>query len=731
MSFATRIFLALLGVSLVTGLARSTILYNSVQEHLRKEYAADYRQRVRLLGDSFRGMEQATDDVAANAARVVAERITRAKTLPSNDELARLAREMKIDHIEIADSTGKFVRGTRTDQAGIPERNLFGYCPEYRDLFSGKIQSERTPIVPDEKGTIYKYSLLATADHKYVVDVNVHFDAVTRLLHQMVDADADLDRIELFSPTGASLGRINSTGIPDGTAATAEILGADQEVWQPGRLVISQSVASDVTNCCECRVKGLVSERDHFNYRFVASISTQALQASLKGFQLKFIYVFAAVTLLALALAWWITAMLSKKIGKIRATVEKIAEDHNYEKEIPVQLKANGKPSDELDVLASGFNRMMKAVRESQEKTVEARKAEAQSVIAAQVAHDIRSPLTSMGIALSQLQQGVSSDAIATMKHGIDRVSGILKKLSNTYGKKTEAQTESVEMPRLVLLDSVFKNVIQEHEVKLANAAGSKKLVAQGFTSTPCIWSVVQVTEIQSALSNILNNAAEAVSAENGKVTASLNHQGSQLELSVSDNGVGIAPENLHRIFERKFTHGKVQGTGLGLFQAKIAIEWNGGKIAVRSTPSEGSCFTITLPTERQPDWVANQLKLSPSDKIVFVDDDPSVLALWKARISAELDSRVSYFKSLEELKKAVATRPWPADTILIIDQFLGPESSGTRGMDFLIQHELKNRGYLCTSEYDDPEIQAQIRKQGLRLIPKPCIGGFSITQEG
>ena len=74
------------------------------------------------------------------------------------------------------------------------------------------------------------------------------------------------------------------------------------------------------------------------------------------------------------------------------------------------------------------------------------------------------------------------------------------------------------------------------------------------------------------------------------------------------DTGVGIPAENLERIFERKFTHGKATGTGLGLFQAKSAIEWSGGKISVRSEVGKGSVFTVQdLPLGATPSWCARR----------------------------------------------------------------------------------------------------------------------------
>jgi hypothetical protein len=62
-----------------------------------------------------------------------------------------------------------------------------------------------------------------------------------------------------------------------------------------------------------------------------------------------------------------------------------------------------------------------------------------------------------------------------------------------------------------------------------------------------------------------------------------------------------------------------------------------------------------------------------------------------------------------------------------VIDQYLGPESSGTTGLKFLAELQLKKSGYLCTSEFDDTAIQERIRHLGVSVIPKPCISTFEI----
>ncbi len=84
-------------------------------------------------------------------------------------------------------------------------------------------------------------------------------------------------------------------------------------------------------------------------------------------------------------------------------------------------------------------------------------------------------------------------------------------------------------------------------------------------------------------------------------VSLSSSPAGEDIEITVTDNGVGIPPENLERLFllaektSTRGTDGEI-GTGLGLHLCKELVEKNGGKIAVESVAGEGSCFRFTLP---------------------------------------------------------------------------------------------------------------------------------------
>jgi signal transduction histidine kinase len=110
--------------------------------------------------------------------------------------------------------------------------------------------------------------------------------------------------------------------------------------------------------------------------------------------------------------------------------------------------------------------------------------------------------------------------------------------------------------------------------------------------------------KIKQILLNLLSNAVK-FTAEGGRIEISARQINGSVEISVSDTGIGIAPEDLPKIFEEfrqvgsDYSH-KVEGTGLGLTLAKKFVELHGGKIWVTSELGKGSTFSFSLPKNWQ-----------------------------------------------------------------------------------------------------------------------------------
>ena len=103
---------------------------------------------------------------------------------------------------------------------------------------------------------------------------------------------------------------------------------------------------------------------------------------------------------------------------------------------------------------------------------------------------------------------------------------------------------------------------------------------------------------MHQVLMNLLSNALDAVRPKDGLIRAECHYDEAnrQAVIEVIDNGVGVAPSMMKHMFELFHSTKGNRGTGLGLAVAKKIVEEHEGAIAVKSTPGEGTTFTIRLP---------------------------------------------------------------------------------------------------------------------------------------
>ncbi len=223
---------------------------------------------------------------------------------------------------------------------------------------------------------------------------------------------------------------------------------------------------------------------------------------------------------------------------------------------------------------------MAESFNEFQLKLVEAEKSRAVLELSRQVAHDIRSPLTALNFLAASLDD-VAPEKKNLVRSAIKRIEDIANDLLEKSRQKASLQNTNVK-------DCVAQ-VIQEKRLEFHNR---KDLTIEFVDQAAEILVSLSNSELARILSNLVNNSIEA---KGTVLKFELVLHPDHIELSLTDNGVGIAPEFLSRIGEANFTLGK-NGNGLGVFHAKSTLESAGGKLQIESIRGKSTIVKLILP---------------------------------------------------------------------------------------------------------------------------------------
>ncbi|HEY7685791.1 MAG TPA: HAMP domain-containing sensor histidine kinase [Gemmatimonadales bacterium] len=214
---------------------------------------------------------------------------------------------------------------------------------------------------------------------------------------------------------------------------------------------------------------------------------------------------------------------------------------------------------------------------------LEAERLRAFREVARRVAHEIKNPLTSMRIAVDQLQRaevpGRTAMAIEVLSAETDRLERLARDFAD-FGRLPEGPTSEVDVVELLL--ELGHSAVPEGIEVLVTANGGRRTI-QGHYEP-----------LRRAFSNLFRNAAESMGGR-GTIDVAVAGEGRGMVVTVSDHGAGIPPELRSRVFEPYMTT-KPDGTGLGLALVRQTIAAHQGTIAVSETPGGGATFTLVFP---------------------------------------------------------------------------------------------------------------------------------------
>jgi len=224
---------------------------------------------------------------------------------------------------------------------------------------------------------------------------------------------------------------------------------------------------------------------------------------------------------------------------------------------------------------------------------------EARNSFLSEAAHELRTPLTNIQLYVEKSLEDSKHNSPATMKY-LNVVNEESQRLARTVSgilSVAEVEAGSFKLER----DDVHLNVLMEQLKADYESCAREKQIALEFNMPPKLPILhADRDKILLALHNLLGNAFK-YTPENGRVTLETTHDKCQINIAVTDTGIGIAPGDAERIFDKFYRAkdervSKTTGSGLGLAIARQVIRLHGGDITVESELNKGSTFTLTLP---------------------------------------------------------------------------------------------------------------------------------------
>jgi signal transduction histidine kinase len=213
--------------------------------------------------------------------------------------------------------------------------------------------------------------------------------------------------------------------------------------------------------------------------------------------------------------------------------------------------------------------------------------------------HELRTPLTPLRLKLGQMQKKLATELVnpslermVAMSLGqVERIERLIESLLDVNQiARNELDLDLAEVD----LSALTRDVVSELREPLARAGCPIEIAAE----RPVLGRFDRL-RVAQVLRSLLNNAIKF--GRGGPIEVTVTERGDTARVVVRDHGLGIAPEDMDRIFkrfERAVSSRSYGGLGLGLYIANEIVRAHGGTIQVSSEKGKGACFTVDLPRQ-------------------------------------------------------------------------------------------------------------------------------------
>ncbi|MBP1043821.1 HAMP domain-containing histidine kinase [Vagococcus sp. BWB3-3] len=317
---------------------------------------------------------------------------------------------------------------------------------------------------------------------------------------------------------------------------------------------------------------------------------TSNIENSMSGLTENLFKAFLISSIFSLIFSYMLAQFQVNRINRMKKAARQIAEG-NFD--VNLEVKSN----DELDELATDFNRMAQALKESNEEIE--RQEDRRRQFMADAAHEMRTPLTTInglleGIAYNAIPKDQEEKCIQLMRNETTRLIRLVNE--NLDYEKIRTNQISMVIQKFSATDTL-KQVVQQLQGK-AEASGNQL----SLTTTDEIEVYADYDRFVQIMVNIIQNAIQFT--QDGEITVSVERGYLETTVKISDTGIGMTEEEVQNIWERYYKvdpsrkNTKYGESGLGLSIVHQLVKLHKGTITVESEKDVGTTFNVTFPDE-------------------------------------------------------------------------------------------------------------------------------------
>lgn len=347
-------------------------------------------------------------------------------------------------------------------------------------------------------------------------------------------------------------------------ASVAVTPAADAE---PPRVILARPLPEDLAAGL-----GAIAEGGS-RYRQLRLLSTTLLRGDT-------LLTLAVLGLLLMIASLWLSRRLARQIG---GPLRELARGTEIVAAGDLEHRVRTRAVDELGDLVDAFNRMTGELQRSKDELVRAERIAAWQGVARRLAHEIKNPLTPIGLAMHRIRMKADDPVVAECVEAVLEETENLKRLADEFSLYARLPAPEKEP---VAAGELLRGVV---EMYLARAAIEVRW--EGWEEDSPV--PADPGQLRQVFSNLVKNAVEAMEGR-GTLVLLRQQEGGWLTITVQDTGPGL-PAATGEVF-RPYVTTKEAGTGLGLAIAQKIVADHGGRLEATTAPEGGAVFKVVLP---------------------------------------------------------------------------------------------------------------------------------------